>query len=171
MAKRSSHRGSPKQVAELASAILNPVLERRAGMTLDLLSLWEEFAGPANAALSRPEKLDWPRRAREGDPFEPATLVVACEGARAVFLSHESDVILARVNAYFGFNAVARMRIVQRPVHNVQPKRKPVRPEPRPITGQARDFLERVEDDDLRAALERLGTGVFSRRSGERSES
>lgn len=166
MAKRPPHNGGAKQVAELASAILNPVLERRAGMTLDLLTLWEEFVGPANAALSRPEKLDWPRRAREDDPFEPATLVVACEGARAVFLTHESDAIIARVNAYFGFNAVARMRIVQRPVHTAQPPQKKVKPTPRPVKGRARDLLARVEDDELRDALQRLGKGVFSHRSG-----
>jgi hypothetical protein len=167
MARGAKSRNGAKQVAELASAILNPVLERRAGMTLDLLTLWEDFAGAENAALSRPEKLDWPRRASEDEAFEPATLVVACEGSRAVFLTHQSDTILARVNGYFGFRAVARMRIVQRPVRNMQPPPKPAKPSLKPVTGNAKQILDSVEDDDLRAALERLGTGVFSRRSGQ----
>ena len=52
----------------------------------------------------------------EDDPFEPATLVIACEGFAALHVQHETGEIIGRVNAFLGFNAIGRIRIVQKPV-------------------------------------------------------
>ena len=115
MAGKRSDR-NPVAVSDLATEILDPVLRKRAGISIGLVQSWEEIAGPRLAEHSRPEKIQWPRRMREDDPFEPAVLVVACEGAAALHLQHETGEIIGRVNAFLGFSAIGRIRIVQKPL-------------------------------------------------------
>lgn len=156
---------NPVPVSDLAAGVLDPLLRRRAGMSLGLVQSWEEIAGTRLAALSRPEKIQWPRRLHEDDPFQPATLVIACEGAAALHVQHETGEIIARANAFLGFNAIGRIRIVQKPLTATVRKRAPA---PRPLTGAEAARLSgvvgRIEDDGLRASLERLGATVLGQR-------
>src|SRR6187549_2657893 len=109
-----SGRGNPVAVNDLASEILDPVLRKRAGISIGLVQSWEEIVGPRLAKSSRPEKIQWPRRMADDDPFEPAVLVIACEGGAALHIQHETGEIIGRVNAFLGFSAVGRIRIVQK---------------------------------------------------------
>lgn len=160
--KRRSFNAVP--VSDLAAGILDPVLRRRAGITIGLVQSWDEIAGAGLAATTRPEKIAWPRRLREDDPFEPGTLVVACEGMAALHLQHQSGEVIGRVNAFLGFAAVARLKIVQKPVAVAAKKR----PSPRKLDGAETARLDRmvdaIEDDGLREALARLGRSVVGNR-------
>lgn len=153
---------NPVPVSDVASRVLDPVLRRRAGISIGLVQSWDEIAGPRLARHSRPEKIQWPRRLNEDDPFQPAVLVIACEGVAALNLQHETGEIVARANAFLGFQAIGRVRIVQKPV-----SREKVRPKPalRPLSQAERAKLAgtvaRIEDDGLRAALERLGATIL----------
>ncbi len=156
-------------VADLVSKLLNPVIERRAGMTMDLISSWEGIVGQQHADHSRPEKLRWPRQASDDDPFEPATLVVACEGGHAVFMQHDSSSIISRVNTYFGFAAVARLKFVQKPItrHEQRVQRKSVKLSDQK-NHELQTLLQDVSEPKLKAALEKMGTGVFSKGSAKK---
>lgn len=157
--------GNPVPVSDLTSAILDPVLRKRAGISIGLVQSWEEIAGPRLAGRSRPEKIQWPRRMHEDDPFEPAVLVVACEGAAALHLQHETGEIISRVNAYLGFNAINRIRIVQKPVATGGEKMRPrLRPLTEPEKKKLSGTVEHIEDADLRASLERLGASILGAR-------
>lgn len=160
--KRRSY--NAKAVSDLSGEILDPVLRRRAGISVGLVQSWEEMVGERVAAQSRPEKIQWPRRRTDEDPFEPATLVVACEALAAMHIQHETGEIINRINAYLGFPAIGRIRVVQKPVR--QPRKE--KPTLRPLTpGQAERLesqLSRIEDDGLRRSLEALGKAVMGRR-------
>ena len=80
--------GNPVAVSDLATGILDPMLRKRAGISVGLVQSWEEIVGPRVARLSRPERIQWPRRLHEDDPFEPAVLVIACEGVAALHIQH-----------------------------------------------------------------------------------
>lgn len=159
------HDRNPVAVSDLATAILDPVLRKRAGITIGLVQSWEEIAGPRLAHRSRPEKIQWPRRMGDDDPFEPAVLVVACEGSAALHLQHETSEIISRVNAFLGFSAVGRIRIVQKPVAPEPAKPKPV---PRALSPDEKSNLSgtvsKIEDEGLRASLERLGATIVGMR-------
>ena len=159
--------GGAKPVADLVSKLLNPVIERRAGMTMDLLAAWEHIVGEQHCQHSRPEKLHWPRQASDDDPFEPATLIVACEGGHALYLQHDSATIIERINTYFGFTAVARLKLVQKPIGNLvsvrdQKRKQKKQPLPEDKKANLAAMLKDISDPDLRAALEKMGRGVFS---------
>jgi hypothetical protein len=159
------HDRNPVAVSDLAMAILDPVLRRRAGISIGLVQSWEEIVGPRLARNSRPEKIQWPRRMHDDDPFEPAVLVIACEGSAALHLQHETGEIIGRVNAFLGFSAVGRIRIVQKPV---APLPSVPRPIPRVLSQEEKARLAstvgEIEDDGLRASLERLGATIVGTR-------
>lgn len=147
-------------VSDLTARILDPVLRKRTGMSVALIQNWDEIVGPRLAGKSRPEKIQWPRRRDDDEPFEPAVLVIACDGLAALHIQHESGEIIGRANAFLGFAAIGRLRLVQKPV-NVDA---PARPKLRNLTGDERARIKSVvsgiEDSELRASLERLGASV-----------
>lgn len=157
--------GRPVPVSDIATGILDPVLRKRAGMTIGLVQSWEEIVGERLAAVTRPERIAWPRRRSEDDPFEPATLVIACSGPAALRIQHESAEIIGRLNAFLGYGAVCRIRIVQKHVSAEVKQQRRQRP---PTADEARR-LEAVtggiEDAELRESLKRLGASVLSARS------
>lgn len=165
--KRGS--GNPVPVSDLATEILDPVLRRRAGVSIGLVQSWDEIVGPRLAGRTRPEKIQWPRRMSDDDPFEPATLLIACEGATALHLQHETAEVIGRVNAFLGFPAIGRIRIVQKPVRRIE---EAARPRPRALTPPENARLSAavsgIEDDALREALERLGRSVLGSRGIDR---
>lgn len=159
MAKKTPRYAQP--VSDLVPDLLDPVLRRRAGLSTGLVQSWEEIVGPALAATSRPRKIQWPSRG-EGEAFEPAVLVITCEGAAALHIQHQTAEIMSRVNAYMGFNAIGRIRIVQAPVSEA-PKRARAAPAPlgeaeaRRLTGK----VAAIHDPELRGSLERLGRSIL----------
>lgn len=160
----------PTAVSDIASAILDPVLRKRAGMSLALVQSWEEIAGERLAARSRPERIAWPRRRGDDDPFEPATLVIACDGAAALMVQHETTEIIGRINAFLGYPAIGRVRIVQRPVTvEARPKRPALRALAPDEKAEISRLTAQIEDEGLRASLASLGASVKARRGGTRT--
>ena len=147
--------------------MLGPAAKKRGFASTDLFAHWADVVGAAYADVTRPERLSWPRRLDDGgEPaFEPATLIVRCEGARALLFQHDAPRILERINAHFGFLAVARLKIVQKPIARLGPDRPP-RPRPLGAAEEARvaDLTAGIADDGLRAALARLGRAVAAQR-------
>lgn len=157
-------RSGARQISEIANAMLDPILARRAGINTLLLGSWDEIAGAEFAECSRPERIAWPRAAAAEDGgFTPGTLTVACEGARALFLMHAQNELIARINAFFGFPAVERLRVVQKPVS--RPARRAMTL-PLSASEKARvaTLVSEIDDPKLKEALQRLGEAVASRR-------
>ncbi|NVD38069.1 DUF721 domain-containing protein [Ensifer sp. HO-A22] len=166
MSEQKSRRGVI-QIAEVANGLIDPVLAKRAGINTMLLGSWDEIAGADFADCTRPEKIAWPRRASEiaGEGgHQPGVLTVACEGARALFLTHAQGELIQRINGFFGFYAIGQLRIVQKPVSPPTRRNRT----PRPLTGEParklETMVEGIESEELKAALRRLGTAVMSPR-------
>jgi hypothetical protein len=160
------------QIAEVANGIIDPVLAKRAGISTALLGSWDEIAGEDFADCTRPEKITWPRgglgrdegMSSSGGGYQPGVLTIACEGARALFLSHAQGELIARINGFFGFPAVRQIRIVQKPVSQTfkHPRKPP------PLKGEAArkldEMMEGIDNDALRNAVTRLGTAVMQKK-------
>ncbi len=124
----------------------------------ELVTRWTEIAGSEIAAHCEPLKMQWPRPV-EGQPLEPATLVLRVEGPMALEIQHSSDVILERVNRFFGWSAVGRLALRQGPLSRRQRATSAHGPDARMVEEVERT-LSSVEDDQLRAALARLGASI-----------
>ncbi|WP_062011220.1 DUF721 domain-containing protein [Aureimonas sp. AU4] len=166
----SRTRRGARPLGDLIAALVDPIVAKKAGMNAALIQSWPEIAGVRLQEGCRPEKLIWPSRQGDDETAEPATLVVACEGAFVLRLQHETHEVLARVNAFFGYPAVAKLRIVQKPILRLRPDRKLPRA---PLdTAQRRDIAEataRIDSPRLRSALERYGETVLGRNAANRN--
>ncbi|NDW03488.1 DUF721 domain-containing protein [Jiella pacifica] len=158
-----SRRGA-RPLAELSGELMDPILRRKAGMSTGLVAAWSGIVGSRLAETTRPEKLQWPKDRSDGDPFEPATLVVAAEPKAALRLQHQTGEILSRVNGFFGFHAVAKIRLVQKPV--AQPK-KDLRPRTRSLgvdeKARIADMVARIDDPKLKSALAAYAEATLGR--------
>ena len=77
----------------------------------------------------------------------------------ALEIQHASDVILQRVNRFFGWSAVGRLALRQAPLSRRDRPAAPGAPDPKAVAEVAKT-LSSVEDEELRAALARLGASI-----------
>jgi hypothetical protein len=155
--------GNPVPVNDVAMDILDPVLRKRAGISLGLVQSWEEIVGERLAGSCRPEKIQWPRRMHEEDPFQPAALVIACDGMAALHLQHQSGEIIGRVNAFLGYAAIGRLKLVQKPLSGSGPKRMAEPPTLSATeTAKLAQSTSGIEDDALRESLQKLGSSILA---------
>ncbi len=125
----------------------------------DVLGNWPAIVGEELAAIARPERLAWPGKARDEQRREGATLIVRVAEGRGLEVQHEALRIVERINGFFGYGAVASLKIRQGPL----PERASVREVPEPSAEAASAVEARVSavaDERLKDALRRLGRSL-----------
>ena len=152
-----------RAVAAPVARVAGPALKRRGLAQGRLLTDWAEIVGAKLAEVSRPEKLV-PGKGADGG----GTLEVRVSGPLAVEIQHLAPVVIERINRYFGYQAVGRLRLVHAPVGELG--RKPVLP-PAPRDPAAEADLEAalagIDDPALREALAGLGRALLDRPAGK----
>ena len=149
----------PKRLADLVGRIIDPVAAKRGFASADLFSAWPEIVGARFADSTRPERLSWPQR----DPDMPGVLVLRVDGPVSVLIQHELDQIIERINAFMGYRAVGRIRLVQGPVAGSGDRDTSDRASLEEEAEARLDLtLEDMDDERLRSALRELGRGVLA---------
>lgn len=154
---------------EVAGGLLSQRI-RKAGETRGfaisrLLTHWPEVAGAELAALTRPVKVGY---TREG---LGATLTVLVAPAAAPMVEMRKERLREKVNAVYGYNAIARIHLTQTAAtgfaegqadfgHAPAQSAPAPLPEPGP---EARAVADDVKDDGLRRALAQLAQNVLSK--------
>jgi hypothetical protein len=149
----------PRRLAEVLRKTLAGAFAKQGFAAVELATRWPEIVGAEIAAHSQPEKIQWPRSPQAGNASEPGTLMLRVEGPAAVEIQHLSEVILQRVNQFFGWQAVAGLRLRQAPLaRRAEPRRLPA-PDPA-ATARIASTLPEIRDEKLRQALARLGAAM-----------
>lgn len=153
---------APRGLNVALGRLTSPLLRKRGILFGDIMQRWPEIVGPLLAPDTQPERLIYPGEAAAG-----ATLEVAVSGAQALELQHLAPLVIERINGYFGYRAVAGLRLKQMPIRRRETRVAPER-QPPPLDGNAAERLESllsgVEDKKLRQALETLGRSLLARR-------
>lgn len=159
-------RGGPLAVGAYVPGIARKVFEAHGFPSASILSDWPEIIGPDFAAITAPERLIWPRggaqthigekapHGRSSHRRSGATLVLRVEGPRSLEVQHIAQQLLERINTYFGYFAVAELRIIQGPVRRDTPQAPPAREVKSVALGKE------IKDEKLRAALAKLGGSI-----------
>jgi hypothetical protein len=130
----------------------------------DLITQWPAIVGDGIAQWSEPERIKWPRAGAD-ERKQGGTLVIRVVPGRGLDLQHETPRIIDRINAFYGYAAIAAVKIRQ---GGLSPK-KALSPALPALDAQAAQALESdlegVADQGLKDALRRLGQGVLSPRS------
>jgi hypothetical protein len=148
----------PRPLADLLRKTLNEGFTRQGFASGELVTRWETIAGVEIAAHCEPIKIQWPRPVHNEEP-EPATLVLRVEGPAALEIQHLSAVILERVNRFFGWQAIGQIALRQAPLRRADKPTAPPKPDPEKTARIAAELGD-IADDDLKAALAKLGAAV-----------
>ena len=140
----------PRPLAALLPRLTRPVFKRRSPAAAHLITDWPEIVGPALAAQSMPLRL------------VGGTLTLRCADPMAMELQHMAPQLVARINTVLGQRLVERLRFVQGSMPAPAPKARC--PAPVALPARVGEALDSVPDPELRAALARLGQGVYRRR-------
>lgn len=128
----------------------------------DVLLRWSEIVGEAHRDICHPLAVRFSR-----DRSLAATMVVECTSARAPEVEHLSPVLIERVNQFYGYRAIGRIKIVQtaglKGFAETQasfegPSTDPTRADAR----TAADMTSDIQNPGLRAALTRMGAHVLA---------
>ena len=145
----------PRRIGKTARAVALPALRKRGFAEARIATRWPEIIGQDLANQTLPEKLT---RGQGG-----GTLTLRASGAAALELTYLTPQILERINTYFGFQAVARLRLVQGPI--------PARPKSRfqrrralneAEAAQLDTWVAEVRSTRLKDALADLGHGILT---------
>jgi hypothetical protein len=153
---RFSRGKGARHLSALVAKLTSPLLRSQGLADGGIIAHWADIAGPSIASLCVPERLVFPQAERSG-----GTLHLRVAGAFAPVLQHVEPQIVERVNAYFGYRAVARLRLVHGPV----PERPQPGPSPAALAPEEDEGLQAllspVAEDDLHGALARLGRAIL----------
>jgi hypothetical protein len=97
-----------KNAHPFLSKAAEAALKKRGFPNADVIMAWPKIVGPDLAKVTHPKSLSFPTHSRRD-----GTLTVVTGGAFALTLDMMRPVVLERVNLYFGYTAVTRLRIVQ----------------------------------------------------------
>lgn len=149
----------------MARKSVDRVVGKKGFAESEVLLRWAEIVGDALANTCRPIKVHYGANRNIG-----ATLVVQADSGRAPEVSHQSLSILERVNRFYGYRAIVRLKVTQStglvPGFAEQQKQftGPETPVPAKVQQKAADLANGIENSELRAALTRMGSHVLARK-------
>jgi len=152
-----SSRSFAKPLRDVAAKVVGESFTRQGFASAELVTRWTEIVGVEIAAHSEPIRIQWTRPA-DGGEREPGTLVLRVEGPAAIEIQHLANVICERVNQFLGWRAVARLALRQAPLRRGE--RKASLGFDSAAAARIAETLAAIGDDDLKAALARLGAAI-----------
>ncbi len=166
----SSARAAGSFIPKLAAK----AFEKYGFHSAEIMTAWGRVAGADLAAFTEPERIKWPRGHTARDQSESsgaadgATLVLRVDPARALDVEYRVGEIIDRINRYFGYRAIASLKIVQAPLTQHPSRRQPASsPDALPcdVAPVPPPELEKIAVTGLKTAL----TGLWASIAAERT--
>ena len=158
-----------ERTSSLLSTRIRKTSEVRGFAVTRVLTHWAEIVGDATATIAKPVEVSYARGGMG------ATLTVLTTGAQAPMLEMQKETLREKVNAVYGYNAIARIRITQtaptgfaegQAHFTSAPKKAPVIDEK--TNARAAEVTADVTDAGLRDALETLARNVLTKQKHDR---
>jgi hypothetical protein len=145
-----------RAIAELMPEVGRTAFRKFGFVQSSVVTRWPEIVGERHARICAPESIRFaPGEKRDG------ILQLVVVPAHAPLISHVIPEIIERVNRFFGYAAVSRVKLRQGPVNPPKAKEAPTAPPSlRPIPLELGDSLRDIGDPELRAVLESLARNL-----------
>ena len=172
-----SRTGSFRTTADLLRARIREAGEARGFAATRVLTHWAEIVGEDTARLARPKDIRFgkprggpgrgPRGAKVKPVPEGATLILEVAGPAALRLEMEKERIRERVNAAYGYAAIATIKLVQMgplgfSASAATLKAPACSPGPE-VQARAAPLADGIGDTELRLALAALAANVLAK--------
>lgn len=159
----------PRTLADLVPALTKDVFGSKNQLFGKMLANWQQIAGEEMAALTVPVDLKFQRApkdaAKAGAKAGQAVLHLAVQPAYALEFSYQKDLLVERLNMFFGYAAIKDVKVVQH--SEVMNNKKTAVPPMPPLTALEESKLASltagIQEKDLQTALKNLGKAIISR--------
>lgn len=148
--------GQPRAIGDLMPQIGRVAFRRFGFIQSSVVTRWPEIVGEAHARNCAPEAIRFP----PGEKSD-GILQLVVKPAHAPLIQQVIPEIVERVNRFFGYNAVARVKIRQGVVKAPDAqKRAAPPPSLKPIPMELGESLRDIGDTELRTVLESLARSL-----------
>jgi hypothetical protein len=152
--------GAARPIGELTPEIGRSAFRRFGFVQSSVVTRWPEIVGPTHARVCAPEAIRFP----PGEKSE-GILQLVVKPAHAPLIQQVTPEIIERVNRFFGYKAVARVKLRQgevKPPHGSASADAQAKPPPslKPIPMELGDSLRDIGDPELRTVLESLARSL-----------
>ncbi len=156
---KPTYRGT-KSLKHALDIVTKPVFLKRGFAANRIITDWNKIVGDAAGACSVPRKLTFQK-----DQKANGTLYVEVTNSGfATQMVYLEPMILEKISCYFGYKAVARLKIMQNPGSQALPPKKKL--PSKTISLENSNALELslsdIDDEDLRNSLRSLGQGIMA---------
>ncbi len=130
---------------------------------VSILTNWDKIVGKELADFSVPQKIDFKREQKNNGILH----LQVPSGAFALEIQHREKFILEKINAYFGYNAVSGLKIVQNATISLISDVSQIEEEPQNLlTEQENDYIQslsqEIKSSKLKEILIKLGHCIFN---------
>ncbi|MBJ7438684.1 MAG: DUF721 domain-containing protein [Sphingopyxis sp.] len=145
--------GEARMISDLVPEIGRAAFRKFGFIQSSVVSRWREIVGDRLADVTQPAMIRFPVGAKAG-----GTLHLTISGAHAPMLQHVAPDLIAAVNRFFGYAAVAQVRMTHGHVTPAAPVQPPAML--KPVPAELGDSLRDIGDPELRTVLERMAAGL-----------
>ncbi|MGY6552144.1 MAG: DUF721 domain-containing protein [Erythrobacter sp.] len=148
--------GGAKAIGDLTPEIGRSAFRRFGFVQSSVITRWPEIVGPTHARVCSPEAIRFP----PGEKSDGILQLVVIP-AHAPLIQQVTPEIIERVNRFFGYSAVARIKLrhgAVKPLMDAKPAKAP--PSLKPIPLELGDSLRDIGDPELRMVLESLARSL-----------
>ena len=156
-----------QSVAKMLMPLAKNLLGKKGFAEIDLLSNWREIVGEEIASYSLPRQIISAKGNKDGGCLQ----VEVPSGAFALELQLREKIIKEKINFYFGYQAVAGIRIVQNSELAFSDDEQDMQGAQKVLVTKEeenyiRDLSDGVENPELKQKLIELGCSVISNNKG-----
>ena len=156
-------RGGPaRPISELMPQVGRAAFRRFGFVQSSVVTRWAEIVGERHARVCQPEAIRFP----PGEKSEGILQLVVLP-AHAPIIQHVIPEIMERVNRFFGYKAVAKVKMRQGEVKPQTVERPKAPPSLKPIPMELGESLRDIGDPELRTVLESLARSLGSKEDGQ----
>lgn len=154
--------GGPKPIGELMPQIGRTAFRRFGFVQSSVVTRWPEIVGEHHSKICMPEAIRFP----PGEKSD-GILQLVVTGAHAPLIQQVIPEIMERVNRFFGYKAVSRVKLRQGEVKPRTAESRPKAPPSlKPIPMELGDSLRDIGDPELRTVLESLARSLGDSENG-----
>ncbi len=153
--------GGSRALSKSLNFVTKPAFRRRGFAENRIITDWGSIVGDMLGDISAPRRLIFAKKERNNGVLH----VEVYDSGMAMELIYLEPVVIEKIAAYFGYKAVGRLKIIQKPLSQKQLRKKEVDYLENPkvseeVQSRLNILLEEIEDDELRKTLHNLGVSV-----------
>ena len=156
-------------VAKTVNPLLRQLLGNNGMLFLELLNSWEEIIGKELAKYCLPQNISFKKDQR----IDGCLNISVLSGAFAMEIQQRQRQIIEKINSFFGYPAISKLKIIQSAnPENFLLNKKPIDKMKKNVVSASEEsyiteLTKDINNDELRKTLENIGKYVFSNKDSQ----